>query len=404
MIEYITIFFSSLILSIILFTPINKIFFLKKLHLEKSVFDYNVINLLIFSNLIIIFKILKIKISVLVSISYIFFSLNCFFLEIFKKEFFNTQNIIYFIFFYLVLFILSIDIAYNLTLGWDAQSTWFPRVISFYNDEYLTEVSKYARHPEYPIFGSLSWAFFWKFFYIDKEYFGRFFYLLIFLISIFNFIDLLRISLIKKIIISLSLILLIYDYWHFRGYQEILIFSFILIISKYLYFIICEKKTDKEYLFIILITSNLIIWTKNEGNFFCSFIYLILSIFSKYNIKIKVINFTLFLTLILIRFLIYEYYELQVNLQDNYDFNNLIKIFFGNIQYANISLILKHIFLTVFKFPIILFSLIFILYFEKIKFKKILFLYFYLILNLFFIFAIYLSTNKSSLDGNYWIK
>ena len=79
MIEYITIFFSSLILSIILFTPINKIFFLKKLHLEKSVFDYNVINLLIFSNLIIIFTILKIKISVLVSISYIFFSLNCFF-------------------------------------------------------------------------------------------------------------------------------------------------------------------------------------------------------------------------------------------------------------------------------------------------------------------------------------
>ena len=79
MIEYITIFFSSLILSIILFTPINKIFFLRKLHLEKSVFDYNVINLLIFSNLIIIFTILKIKISVLVSISYIFFSLNCFF-------------------------------------------------------------------------------------------------------------------------------------------------------------------------------------------------------------------------------------------------------------------------------------------------------------------------------------
>ena len=73
MIEYITIFFSGLILSIILFAPINNIFFLKKLHLEKSVFDYNVINLLIFSNLIIIFTILKIKISVLVSISYIFF-------------------------------------------------------------------------------------------------------------------------------------------------------------------------------------------------------------------------------------------------------------------------------------------------------------------------------------------
>ena len=242
----------------------------------------------------------------------------------------------------------------------------------------------------------MSWAFFWKFFYIDKEYFGRFFYLLIFIISIFNFFNLLKISLIKKIIISLLLILLVYDYWHFRGYQEILIFSLILIISKYLYFIICEKKTDKQFLFIILIASNLIIWTKNEGIFFSFFIYLILSIFSKYNTKIKVINFTLFLTLILIRFLIYEYYELQVNLQDNYDFNNLIKIFINNIQYVNIILIFKHVFLTVFKFPVILFSLIFslLLLFEKNKFKKILFLYFYLLLNLMFIFAIYLSTNK----------
>ena len=98
-----------------------------------------------------------------------------FFWKYLKKNFFNTQNIIYFIFFYLVLFILSIDIAYNLTLGWDAQSTWFPRVISFYNDEHLTEVSKYARHPEYPIFGSLSWAFFGNFFILIKNILEDFF-------------------------------------------------------------------------------------------------------------------------------------------------------------------------------------------------------------------------------------
>ena len=208
-------------------------------------------------------------------------------------------------------------------MGWDAQSIGFPKAISFYNDENLTEISKYSRHPEYPFFGSLSWAFFWKFFHLDKEYIGRFFYLLLFVISIFNFADIFKISILKKFLVSLILILLIYDYWHFRGYQEIIIFSLLLIISKYLYFIIAEKKTEIKYLSIILISSNLVIWTKNEGIFFILFTYLLLTIFSVFNIKIKILNLILILFLITFRFFIYKTYNLEVGLQDNYDFVNL---------------------------------------------------------------------------------
>ena len=280
-------------------------------------------------------------------------------------------------------------------MGWDAQSIWFPKAISFYNDENLTEISKYSRHPEYPFFGSLSWAFFWKFFHLDKEYIGRFFYLLLFVISIFNFADIFKISILKKFLVSLILILLIYDYWHFRGYQEIIIFSLLFIISKYLYFIIAEKKTEIKYLSIILISSNLVIWTKNEGIFFILFTYLLLTIFSVFNIKIKILNLILILFLITFRFFIYKTYNLEVGLQDNYDFVNLFSIFMKNLSLTNILLIFTNIIFTIIKFPIILICLLFslIIIFSKLDHKKIMFVYIHLLINLSFIFAVYLSTS-----------
>ncbi len=396
MIEFLLICFSVFVLSLLVFVPINNIFFIKKKNLEINIFDYSTLNILVFSNIILIFAILKISVSFSVYIFYllIFFTI-IFFYKFIKNNIFKKEVYHYFLFLFLIFFILSIDIAYYLTLGWDAQSIWFPKAISFYNNENLLEISKFSRHPEYPFFGSLSWAFFWKFFHLEKEYIGRFFYLLIFLISIFNFVDVFRISKIKKFLLSLILILLIYDYWHFRGYQEIIIFSLTLIISKYLYLIICENQTKIKFLTIILITSNLVIWTKNEGIFFILFIHFLLLLFSKYEKKIKILDIVLILTLISLRFLIYKIYNLEVGLQDNYNFYNIHKVFLENLSLSNIVLILENILLTIFKFPIILISLIFslILLFDKSGIKNILFVYIYLLLHLSFIFTIYLSTS-----------
>ena len=402
MIEFLYICFSVFFLCLLVFVPINNIFFINKKNLEINIFDYTTLNILIFSNILLIFAILKISISFSVYIFYLLIFLTLFFFKKFlKNNILKKEVYYYFSFLFLIFFILSIDIAYYLTLGWDAQSIWFPKAISFYNDESLTEISKFSRHPEYPFFGSLSWAFFWKFFHLEKEYIGRFFYLLIFLISIFNFVDILRISKTKKFLLSLIIISLIYDYWHFRGYQEIIIFSLILIISKYLYFIFCENETKIKFLIIILISSNLVIWTKNEGIFFILFIHFLL-LFSKYEKKIKILNIILVLILISFRFLIFKIYNLEVGLQDNYNFSNIFMIFLENLTLSNIIFIMENIFLTIFKFPIILVSLIFslILLFDKSVIKNFLFVYIYLLIHLGFIFIIYLST---STDVNWMV-
>ncbi len=403
MIEYIFLFFAIFIFFLIITIPIKKIFFYKIAEYKFNIFDYCTVNLLFFSNTLLLLAILKINISTIILIVSALYILSILlFHSHIKEKIFQFENLFFFIFFWLILFILGVNIASNLTLGWDAQTIWFPRAINFYNELNFTEISQHARMPEYPFFGSLSWAFFWKLFYFDKEYYGRIFYLLIFLVSVFNISDLLKISMIKKIFFSLILILLTYDYWHFRGFQEILIFSFLLIISKYLYYIICENKIELKYLFIIFITSNLIIWTKNEGVVFSFFVYLLLIIFSKFSLKIKFINFILFTSIVFIRFFIFETNNLTVGLQNTFDFKNIYSIFFENLTITNLNIILINLILTIFKFPIIFVSLLIslIIFFSNIKFKKILFLYFYFLLNIVFIFVTYLST---TIDINFMV-
>lgn len=403
MIEYIFLFFAIFIFFLIITIPIKKIFFYKIAEFKFNIFDYCTVNLLFFSNTLLLLAILKINISTMILIVSALYILSILlFHSHIKEKIFQFENLFFFIFFWLILFILGVNIASNLTLGWDAQTIWFPRAINFYNELNFTEISQHARMPEYPFFGSLGWAFFWKLFYFDKEYYGRIFYLLIFLVSVFNISDLLKISMIKKIFFSLILILLTYDYWHFRGFQEILIFSFLLIISKYLYYIICENKIELKYLFIIFITSNLIIWTKNEGVVFSFFVYLLLIIFSKFSLKIKFINFILFTSIVFIRFFIFETNNLTVGLQNTFDFKNIYSIFFENLTITNLNIILINLILTIFKFPIIFVSLLIslIIFFSNIKFKKILFLYFYFLLNIVFIFGTYLST---TIDINFMV-
>jgi hypothetical protein len=395
MIEYLFILLSIFIFFLIITVPIKKFIFFKSIRLKLNVFDYYIVNILFFSNILLLLSILKINISLIVLIICMLYLLNILiFKSIIKKKIFQFDNMFFLVFFGLILFILSINIANNLTLGWDAQTIWFPKAINFYNELNFTEISQNARMPEYPFFGSLSWAFFWKLSFLDKEYFGRIFYLLIFLMSIFNISDLFKTSIINKILFSLILILLTYDYWHFRGLQEILIFSFLLIVSKYLYYIICEDKIELKYLFIILITSNLIIWTKNEGVIFSFFVYLLLILFSKFSPKIKFFNFILFILIVFFRFFIFETNDLVVGLQNNFDFKNIFSIFFENLTLNNLKIISINLLLTIFKFPIIFICLLIslLIFFTKIEFKKILFIYFYFLLNIGFIFVTYLST------------
>ena len=75
-------------------------------------------------------------------------------------------------------FILSIDLAYNLTFFWDTQKLWFPITLNFFYDGSIADL-KETSNPHYSFLGSLIWAFFWKLSFMNNEYFGRIIYIFI---------------------------------------------------------------------------------------------------------------------------------------------------------------------------------------------------------------------------------
>ena len=144
----------------------------------------------------------------------------------------------------------------------------------------------------------------------------------------------------------------------------------------------------------IFLCLNLIIWTKNEGIILSLIILFILIIFFKETTKFKLILITMLFSMILVRFLIFKFNGLDLDLSKDFEFSNIISIFFNNFTIINLALISKYIIFSLFKFPHIVLSIFFALAiaFDKRLFKKFIFLYVYLFLSIFLIFFIYLSS------------
>ena len=393
MIELLNILFFSIFLSLIFFMPFKKKIKVSNRKFILDSYDLSVLNILILFNLILIFVILNLKISQIVSIFYslififiIYFSIN------FKK--FTFQKNIYF--YFLILFVLSIDLSNNLTLYWDGQKLWLPKAIIFYNNGYVSDLSSTA-YSHYSFFGSLLWAFFWKVSSFEYEYFGRVFFLAIYCFALINFLSMFSVNKNLKIIAFLLLILLTYDYWHFRGTQEILIFSFLLILTKYLYNLLIKNQNNKLNLLCILLCLNLIIWTKNEGIILSLIIFSIILFFLKERVRFKLSLLSLLLLIIFIRFISFKLNGLEISLSQDFDFSNIFKIFINNFSISSLFLISKYIIFSTVKFPHIILSLLFalVIFFDKPLFKKFMFLYVYLFLSLSIIFFIYLSSPQN---------
>ena len=139
---------------------------------------------------------------------------------------------------------------------------------------------------------------------------------------------------------------------------------------------------------------NLIIWTKNEGILLSLIISFIILIFLKENFRFKLIFLSVPISLIFLRFAIFKFYGLDLDLSQDFDFSNIITIFMNNFKTANIYIILKYVVYSTVKFPHIILSLFFalLIIFDRKLFKKIIFLYVYLFLSIFLIFFIYLSS------------
>ena len=393
MIELLKILIFSFLFTSIFYLPYYRIIISKdKINLH-SLADKNILNILILGNFVLILSFFDITISNIIKLFYLFTFITLIFF--WKDRKILKNNSLYYLFFFVVfVFLLSIDLAYNLTLYFDAQKFWLPKALIFFNNESLFELKNIPK-PQYPYFGSLIWAFFWKLSNFNNEYMGRIFYNILLCYSLYNITDLLKVSNLKKLSFFIIFLFIIYDYWHIRGSQEILIFSFLLICSKYLFLFIYEKKINTAHLLILLLSLNLLIWTKSEGTFLGLFILVTLLIFSKINLNIKILISSVFFLFIFNKFIIFDIYGLENSIADSsdFDFSNLFGSIIGNLSLYNFYFISKNIFISAFKFPYIILCFFFMIaiFFKTKLNEKNYFIFFYLILNITFIFFVYLS-------------
>ncbi len=330
--------------------------------------------------------------------------LNLYYFRKFKNYFSYFKNI-QFIFFIIINFIIFLFLAENPILAWDGLENWFFKAQLFFLDYNFFDLNDVKGLNYYPHFGTVLWAFFWKNSLLANEYVGRFFYVFIYLLSIFSVCELIKKKPITKIVTISLIILLCFDDFLFRGYQEILLLSFLIFLSKHFYYYIKHQKNVT--LLICFIYLNLLPWIKHEGYLF-SIVFTISLIFfiNNFNEKKKILTFIIF-TWILIylkNFLFQKYIDL--NMTHGADINLLFDI---EIVKEFLTLIFPGIIVVLFKYKIWIFVFFVFLMSKKFtklsnnqksffKFLKInLFLYFTLVI------GIYYNLAFSGIELSWWI-
>ena len=219
--------------------------------------------------------------------------------------------------------------------------------------------------PEYPHLGTFIWAFFWKNSNLEYEYFGRLFYVFLYLVSLFSinkyiFKDNFYFSTISIIFI----IILSYDPFLFSGYQEYLLFSILVCISRFIFII----RKNLKYFLIFISIAHLLMWFKDEGLFYFLIFSCILLFFSKLTAKDKVKMFILILLLPVIQFTLQNYIIGNYSFQANIIHSNLGELLNFKIFFNKFYLITKFILISFVKYKlmiVIILSQIFVYYFYR---------------------------------------
>ena len=188
MIEIFSIFLQLIIFLIIFSFPLTPKILNNSFNLNGykfKIIDAHSLNIIFFLYLCLIVSFLNVNLELLfksylvVSIIYLFFSYKNFRFNL-KKE-----NVILFFFFIIILISIFFYIAQNLKLEWDGVNHWLEKVLIFFNSKHIEDLKNVTTHPYYPHLGSYIWALFWKNSYLGYEYFGRFFYVYLYITSIF---------------------------------------------------------------------------------------------------------------------------------------------------------------------------------------------------------------------------
>ena len=389
MIEILNIFF-LIFVSLILLSNVYTIGVLKNKIKIKYLSLANIfsINILILMCLLLIVSFSNINILYVLTFLFITSLLG-----IFQKKNFNSlfkqQNLFYLIYILILCFILSIDLVTNLKLEWDGHGWYFHAFnfkenLNFYN---LYDTDRYNQ----PHLGGILWSVLWNISFLDHEFYGRIFYIILYLTAILSVSENVSKFLFNRICISSLLIFLTYDRFLFSGYQEILIFSILTIICNLINYLNLKKLTTIQVFFLVTISS-LLLWSKNEGIIYFTILICYFIFFQNFKNKIILICLALFSVFLKFYFLnLSEFFSL-------YFFNK-------NILLPNLELLFEksfyisiHLFIAMFKYPIwILFIFMFIL---KNDFKNSLDVLFFSIISLFIIFLFYLIND---LDDYKWL-
>jgi hypothetical protein len=370
----------------------NKI---KQSNISSNIFYSISLNFIFLSNVLLFFSFFKFNYHYIFFFQlFLSFLLICYL--IYKRNFINIfyQNAKIYLFYFFINLTLFFLLANYLRLEWDGLAFWFYKTSAFYQGISFENLKDLV-YKNYPHLGSYIWAFFWKNSYLQIEYFGRLFYIFVYILSVFSVTDLFNKSYKSnfKIVFCSLVILFTYDHMLFGGYQEYLIFSILLFASRFIYeysFLNRNRSTD---LIIILFTINLLIWVKQEGIFYFSFIIILLSfnIVNNYLKKYFVILFSILaisISILLFNKLIgsFGFQSKLLHNQFIIDFNffTILRKIYWTVYY---------IFVTFLKYPIwiiIFLSLTFTI-FDKNS-SKIKYFYIFLSLNVIFIFAVFIHT------------
>ncbi len=400
MIEILSISCQLLIFLVIFSFPFNSDNLNNILNLKKNTLnnlDAHSLNIIFFIYLCLIFSFLNFdiklvfKIYLLVSLIYLIFNFKKYVISIRI----NNPKFIKFIIFCTVIFSLFIYFAQNLKLEWDGHH-WLEKVLIFYNGYEVSNLKNVSVHPEYPHLGSYLWAFFWKNSILELEYFGRLFYVYFYVTSIFLISNVLKFKKENiKILLVLFFLLITFDPYLFGGYQEYLIFSSLVISSRFIFLINFKNSNNIHLILLSILILYTITWFKDEGLIYF-LIFSFLLVFSQ-NIKnIKKINYLFFIFgLVILQYILQKY---LVGIYDFPQKNNLVNIF---SDLMNLKILFKKLFMiftfsiiAFIKYPlwiVVLLSIFLKFLFSKESDKKINYLLICLFFNLTFIFAAFFS-------------
>ena len=319
-------FFSSIVFIFILLLyfmfPLNK-YLLNKITNSKSFKNSDAfsINIVIHSFFFLIFSFLNINKEILFWLILLFSIFTNLFV---LKKILPKQEVLICLIFIILVLSYCLKIVSFAALEWDGVANWFYKVQIFYQQGSLKDLNN-VPYSFYPHLGSYIWAFFWKTSYTEYEYLGRFFYIIIFIISSLTISNRIKNEKIK-IIFFVCFVLFLTEWTLFGGYQEYFIFSFVTIFSSFFFFLESEFNENKIiFSLLFLLILGILPWIKDEGTII-SFLLLFIIIFSeKYKKKHLLIFVLSFIFIMLSSYYLEESLKGKIDWQFKIDFQNLSK-------------------------------------------------------------------------------